>query len=159
MSIVRLIVTWLVMAALPLQGLAAASMLFCDQANHSTISERQAAHDHGSHGHGHGHQASSSASGQQDAGHDHASHDHGGQGGLGDAGPDMQGKHSAQSADKGSTVDDHACPICASCCNLVALSEPLSLGSAADLPTAQPLHEPARVITRDSPTPDKPPRA
>ena len=32
MSIFRLLVAWLVLAALPLQGMAAASMLYCDQA-------------------------------------------------------------------------------------------------------------------------------
>jgi hypothetical protein len=149
---VRLIVAWLVMAALPLQGLAAASMLFCHQAAHSTVLEGQGAHDHGAHGDRSGaHQAD---------GHDHASHNHGQVADAGSgSGSDSEVAHASQGAAEGSAVDGHACPICASCCNLVALPEPLSLSLAADSPAAQPLHEPARVITRDSPAPDKPPRA
>ena len=55
MSIFRLLVAWLLMAALPLQGLAAATMLHCDQAIAAVAA---AAHeDHGAHAdHGH-HQA------------------------------------------------------------------------------------------------------
>ena len=53
MSIFRLLVAWLVLAALPLQGAAAASMLFCDRAGaavaHAAVQEEHADHDHSHH--------------------------------------------------------------------------------------------------------------
>ena len=53
MSIFRLLVAWLVLAALPLQGMAAASMLFCDQAAaavaQAAVHEEHADHDHSHH--------------------------------------------------------------------------------------------------------------
>ena len=52
MSLLRLLVVWLVMAVLPLQGIAAGSMLFCGQAAHPAASQ-QAGHDHASHDHAH----------------------------------------------------------------------------------------------------------
>jgi hypothetical protein len=135
MSILRLAIAWLVMAALPLQGIAAASMLFCEQAGHATVSQ-SSAHDHASHGHGDDDSAKAEHSAKQGA---QQTDDSQGISGLAD--------------------DGHACPICASCCNLVALTEAPILSFAADSPKAQPLQGPARVSTRHAPTPDKPPRA
>ena len=144
MSIVRLVIAWLIMAALPLQGFAASTMLFCEQAEHSTTSQA-AGHDHAVHGHG--------------SDHDHVSQF---QDGHVAGAADQGAKLTQQQPDnaQGSGIDDgHACAICASCCNLVALSETptLSLGGAS--PMAPPLQGPSRVITRDAPAPDKPPRA
>ncbi|WP_041675397.1 hypothetical protein [Ramlibacter tataouinensis] len=136
MSILRLVIAWLVMTVLPLQGFAAASMLFCGQAAHSTSVQLHASHDHASHGHeGHGH-------------HDHA-------------GANLTQQHLpevSQAAD--GTVDDgHSCPICASCCNLVALSDAPTSGLSGDSPRSEPSQDASRVLTRDASTPDKPPRA
>jgi hypothetical protein len=142
MSILRLVVAWLVMAALPLQGIAAASMLFCDKAAHATVTQPSghdhASHDHASHGHDHGHDGAGKA--------------------------EQSAELAAQPADgsQGAAVlvdDGHACPICASCCNLVALSETPILSFAGDSPESQPLQGPARVTTRHAPAPDKPPRS
>ncbi|HVE53550.1 MAG TPA: hypothetical protein VNB23_09225 [Ramlibacter sp.] len=144
MSTLRLVIAWLVMAALPLQGIAAASMLFCDQAAHLTVSQ-PSGHDHAAHGHGET--------------HDQASHSHGGDECTQ---PDSKLSEPHEDAVQGGsvTVDDgHACPICASCCNLVALSEaptPTLDGAAPMSPLPQGA---ARVLTRHAPTPDKPPRA
>jgi hypothetical protein len=124
-SILRLIVACLVMAALPVQGIAAASMLFCGKAAHSTAQE--AAHDHAGH-------ASHASHGDEQA-----THAHEGQG--------------------GGIGGDHACPICASCCNLVAVFEASPLGLDPARPAAPPLQGPARVLTREASAPDKPPRA
>lgn len=132
MSILRLVVAWLVMAALPMQGIAAASMLFCDQAAHSTA-QQQASHEHASHDHG----------------HDHAAHGHDGHDG-------QEASHGAKASSGG---DDHACPICASCCNLLALSEAPTLSLDSARPAPPPLQGPSRVATREAPGPDKPPRA
>lgn len=135
MSILRLVIAWLVMAALPLQGIAASSMLFCDQAAHATAS--------------------------QASGHDHASHEHGDGGSAKAEQSDKQGAQQpgGSQAKSGLADDGHACPICASCCNLVALSETPILNLAGGSPQSQPLQGPARVATRHAPTPDKPPRA
>lgn len=135
MPILRLVIAWLVMAALPLQGLAAASMLFCGQAPQAAVSH-EAAHDHAGHG------------------HDGASHQHGGM-----AGADGGHHHGDVGAvDTASADDGHSCPICAAC-NLVALSESPAPLLAGDAPAGLPSQGPSRVITREAPAPDKPPRA
>ena len=141
MSILRLVIAWLVMAALPLQGFAAASMLFCEQATHSTAAA-QGPHDRAAHEH----------ASEAQAERDHASHAH-------DVGTKLSQQHDGAQADHAQAKSGHACPICASCCNLVALSETptLTLGGAS--PMAPPLQGPSRVITRNAPAPDKPPRA
>ena len=56
MSLLRLVTVWLFMAVLPLQGMAAASMLFCGQAGHA-VASAHGGHDHAAHGGGpaHGH--------------------------------------------------------------------------------------------------------
>ncbi len=115
------------MAALPLQGIAAASMLFCGQAAHASA-QQPAGHDAGGHG---------------VAGHEHEGHQHEGHAGH----------------DEGASGDTHACPICASCCNLVALSEAPTLSLGPSGPLRPPLQDASRVLTREAPAPDKPPRA
>lgn len=147
MSIHRLVIAWLVMAALPLQGIAAASMLFCDQAARSTVAQAASGHDHEAHGHG------------ADGGH--ASHAHDGDVSFkAEQWAKLSGAQADSAQGGAGLVDDgHACPICASCCNLVALSETPTLSLAGDSPEAQPFQGPTRVFTRHSPTPDKPPRA
>ena len=126
MSLLRLVIAWLIMAALPLQGLAAASMLFCGQAHHST-STQQVAQDRSS--------------------HDHSSHDHGAS--------QHQDGHSTDAV----VVDEsHACPICAACCNLVALSDAPAMSPDPGPAATHPGESPTRVVTRDTPAPDKPPR-
>jgi hypothetical protein len=69
MSRLRIVIAWLLMAALPLQGLAAATMLFCEGGHHEQSAEAAAA---ASHGHEHNHaDASGHASSVKplDAGH------------------------------------------------------------------------------------------
>lgn len=149
MSIVRLVVAWLVMAALPLQGFAAASMLFCDQATHSAASADRG-HDHASHQHA------------AAALHDQASHDHGPHGHDLDAsahGAKVSQQHAGDGKSATAGADARACPICASCCNLVALWQTPILSLEAGRPAPPALEGPARVLTRHAPAPDKPPRA
>jgi hypothetical protein len=50
MSMCRFVVAWLAIGALPLQGFAAVSMLFCAQAGHPAAALRVADH-HPAHGH------------------------------------------------------------------------------------------------------------
>ncbi|MEJ5989084.1 hypothetical protein WG902_03720 [Ramlibacter sp. PS3R-8] len=145
MSVLRLVIAWLVMATLPLQGFAAASMLFCDQAAHATGSQSQPhGHDHAAHGYGEA--------------HDHASHLHASDAGVQPDSKLSQAQGETAQAGSGTVDDGHGCPICASCCNLVALSETFTPSLDVATPMSQPLQEAARVFTRHAPTPDKPPR-
>lgn len=144
MNRLRLLLAWLVMAALPLQGFAAATMLFCGMEQAATGS-RGVAHDHAKHSHS-GTAVSASA-------HDHAAHapastDHAqadsGSGGGATAGQDKQG---------------HACPVCASCCHVVAVGGFAQVPQTAQAVSAKPSSPIVRVVTRTSSLPDKPPRA
>ena len=137
MVIVRLIVAWVLMAALPLQGFAAATMLMCD---HGAISVQAANGELAAHGHHH-------PGGQENGGFpqasapDTAEHAHGGQ----HLAVDMQDKV-------------HACGICASCCHVVGLSHAPSPMPSVDSPSAELPQTQFRILTRASPRPDKPPR-
>jgi hypothetical protein len=153
MSLVRLIVAWLLMAALPMQGMAAASMLFCGQGGGAVTG----AASHGSHGAQPGHQSGDPAA------HDHghhaaaaAAHGHDGHGDVAH-GPAAGAGH--DDPDHASAGGDHSCPICASCCNIVALAEHPPLSFAPDAAAAQLPQPAAHILSRASPRPDKPPRA
>ena len=131
----RFLLLWLVMAAVPLQGLAAVSMLYCGMdaqhgQAHRVVGADTAALDHTSHDQEH-HQsvmaeAVKSSDGQQ-----------------------------AQLQLPGA---DHQCSLCASCSNAVAFTSVKSSVGAMPLPQAE-LAEPFVLIQRrPAPVPDKPPR-
>ncbi len=136
----RLILTWLIFLALPLQGLSAASMQLC--ATGPTGGAHHAMADDHSH-----HQAT--------GGHaDHAGHpaaDHGA--------PSVSGIDSAAATTSDSASSHHGCTVCAFCVHGLATGG----GGAARLASAAP--EPLPGWTRVSidspslPVPDKPPRA
>jgi len=117
----RLLLAWLLMAALPLQGMAAASMLFCGSGAAGRIAQTEshpdhhapgnAASEHGSHAHGA--HAQSDSTGHAGAGMDHAA------------------------ADEGFT-QGHSCPICAAC------SQSQAVGGFDPLPLASPAPPPGR---------------
>lgn len=123
MSRLRLFLACLVMAALPLQGFAAASMLFCGMGQ----LEGAAHHNH--------------------AGHEHPIPDVP-QAGLGHS------DHPKADQEK----QGHACPVCASCCHVVAIGAFQSLQLTAHAPAVQPPASIVRVTTRTTTPPDKPPR-
>lgn len=139
----RLLLAWLLMAALPLQGMAAASMLFCGSKAAGQMAQSESHHGHhavaGEHGsHAHGGQSShsqSDATGHADAGMDHVP--------AGDEG----------------AAQGHSCPICASCSQAQAVGgfDPLPLASPA--PATGPVQAAVRVASRALTLPDKPPRA
>ena len=137
MQKLRLVIAWLLMAALPVQGFAAATMLLCDQGAVSVQADHE---DYAGHGHhhafGHGEDASAQASA------DSIAQGHGGK---------------ALGVNKGDKA--HACGICASCCHAVALSFSPSQIPSSDSPTAAHSQPRVRVLTRAPPRPDKPPRA
>jgi hypothetical protein len=133
MPFARLLLAWIMMFAIPVQGFAAASMLYCGQGAGHAHQASTADHAHGSHGHGHGE-------------HDLA------------AGPGA----AADSADgaAASAADlMHKCGVCASCCNAVAISHnsptlvPEKIGRAD---AGEPI---VAAYSRSTLLPDKPPRA
>jgi hypothetical protein len=138
MSRLRLLLAWLVMAALPLQGFAAASMLFCGMEQTARVSEAGDRHD--SHRHS---DAASSASAHDHAAHGHASKADSGSGKTAKSGQDKQG---------------HACPVCASCCQVVAVGGFEAFPQTSAPPGAGPTAPIFRVQTRTATVPDRPPR-
>ena len=143
MSRFRLFLACLLLAALPLQGMAAASMLFCGSQSAARVAQA-ASH--------HGHQAS-----MRMAAHNHDSHGHGADSSLhGQAAFDSDAP-SGDTGDEGSG-QSHACPVCASCAQAQAVGgfELLRLPLAA--PSEPPRQAHVRVSTRTLSLPDKPPR-
>ena len=123
---------WLVMLALPVQGFAAASMLYCGPKAHAAQASQPADHEV-THGMSH-------------AGHDHASH----------------AQHASAHAPAHDAPDvgneAHQCLMCAFCGHSVALSEfpkALEFGEPAHASPPEPsaLIQPIAVLV-----PDKPPR-
>jgi len=137
MSRIRIFLVWLVMAAVPLQGLAAASMLFCGAGSDASVAQT-AMH--------HGEAAASSSP----AGHDHSMH----------AQSQLQVEKSSDGADQSKMPDAaHKCGVCASCCHAVAITQLPQPAVFATTPQAL-LNEPFVLIdARPSQVPDKPPRA
>ena len=128
----RILFAWLLMAAVPMQGFAAASMLFC-----------------GTDGRQHVHAATQGTTTHNH--HDHAMHDD-----ADHVQVDAKASHAAHGAP---TDTNHKCSICAACCNSIAIiaTEPmLTMAPAPQSALAEPL---MLIHTRPSPVPDKPPRA
>jgi hypothetical protein len=132
-SCFRLVVACLMMIALPLQGLAAASMLFCGtgQAQHAAISSSDA---------------------RASVGHDHAAHMHSAEQTHADA-------HQVQEGKPGSLPDaGHKCGVCAACCHGAAIAG-FSATPLVPPPPQANLAEPFVLIhARAASVPDKPPR-
>lgn len=142
----RHLLAWLLLAALPLQGFAAATMLQCGPAQRAAVLQVLAAQAVPDQGHPH-------APGAQ---HDHAGH-HGHSGGghhTAAAAPDGPVDHDPPLVDKG-----HGCAACAGACHAVGLTgEPvrLALAPAPLVPANDPF---LRFDSPPPPLPDKPPRA
>lgn len=128
MSRIRLFLAWLVLAALPLQGFAAASMLFCG------TGERQQA------------QVQPHAPDQ----HDHAAHGHG-------PVQPKQAQQGADSTAQLPDAS-HQCGVCASCCHSAAITETPRVLALAPPPQAEAAEPFVLIHPRPSPVPDKPPR-
>lgn len=128
--LLRIMFAWLLIAAVPMQGVVVASLLFCGiGSSHQHTAEAGESHDHA---------AMHSRSG--DAAQSHA---------YAEAVPPADA-----SPDTG-----HKCSICAACCNGVALVGLDHMVTMAPAPKAE-LAEPFVLIhTLSTPVPDKPPRA
>jgi hypothetical protein len=135
MSRLRLVIAWLVMAAVPLQGLAAATMVFCGGAHHGQPAQVSGA-EPGMHQHADG------------AAHHHAA-----------ATAEDDSASGQVPAIKALPDAGHKCGVCAACCSGVAISQSISSAAFMPLPQAE-LAEPFVLIhAPPSQLPDKPPRA
>ena len=133
---IRLFLLWLIVAAIPLQGLAAASMLFCGTGAHHAPSQAIELVDGGA--------IVSTGS------HDHAKHSHG------DA---VEVKKATEDTGKKLPGAEHKCPVCSSCCHSVAITDFPTLVSFAPLPQSETAEPFVLIQPRPSSVPDKPPRA
>ena len=134
----RLLFVWLVAAAIPLQGLAAASMLFCGIGEHRVTAQVAA-----------GQQEQTLGVTDQRAAHDHAKHGH-----AAEAKVD-------KTADSGNSKwpdGAHKCGVCGSCCHTVAIIEFPPLVAVAPVPQAA-LAEPKTPSVVKESTGDAEPQA
>lgn len=139
MSCVRVFLAWLVMAAIPLQGLAASSMLYCGMGAHhgaeavvatvhlpvSTESRATGRHEHSQHGH----EAA------------------------------VDGKKMADDVKQKLPDAAHKCGVCASCCHSLAIADFPQTVVFAPLPQAEVAGPFVLIHTRPTLVPDRPPRA
>jgi hypothetical protein len=128
---------WLLLMAIPLQGLAAASMLYCGPAANAQAQQAQVAGEHHRH----------DAHGSSAAAHDHAEHHQ------------VASDTGQQSGGTTLPDDGHKCSICAACCHAAAINETprmLTFSAAPQTNWAEPF---VLVHSRPTPVPDKPPRA
>lgn len=129
---------WLMMLAIPVQGFAAASMLYCGMgAEHQAMQTEAMPKSH--------HMAELAVHMDQSAGHIHVEVaqevDH-----QNDQAQDMSGKLPDST---------HKCGVCAACCNLIGLAEAPELRLSAlsppaqyDEPLAQSYAAPSRLLER-----------
>jgi hypothetical protein len=129
----RTLLAWFLLAALPLQGFAAATMLLCGPARMAAVATAKATHQ------GHGHE-----------GHDHQGHQHA---------ADHQAHAQHGDSDGPSADSSHGCAACAAACHAVGIASdpaPVPLALAPHVPLSEPF---LRFDSRPPPVPDKPPRA
>ena len=159
MSRLRSIFAWLLMAAVPMQGFAAASMLYCgaSDARHGFGQVRQVVAPDPLRA-----PAASASPAHDRAAHTHAQSGHGALEHATSA-PVVhdQGTGAGPGVATGQTSPDagHQCSVCAACCNGVAIFEVPHVVAMAPGPQAEPAEPFVRIHARATPVPDKPPRA
>lgn len=121
------------MAAVPLQGFAAASMAFCKGDDHAGVSGQATVPELAKSG-----------------GHDHASHSHG---------VALQGDNADHAADAQLPDSAHKCGVCASCCHSLAVAQQVhwpSFSPASQAELAEPF---LPILSTPTTVLDKPPSA
>ncbi|MDP3759718.1 MAG: hypothetical protein Q8R01_04275 [Ramlibacter sp.] len=128
----RLLLAWLVMVAIPLQGLAAASALMCGPGVHGGgVQTATVQHDH--------------EDGQQaQAEHSHAT---------------QAEQKTGDDADQTAAPVPHKCGVCAFCCHSVAIAEMPRLVAVPSAPQTALLEPFVLMHSRPAQVLDKPPRA
>lgn len=138
---IRLLLAWLLLAALPIQGFAAASMLYCAM-ERTAIS--QTAFD--------GKMGQERRDAAPSAAHDMAAS-------MGSADQSMAGSESGAMTHGDQGMQGHGCSVCAFSCQSAAMMGLDSVPQASSPPSVEPTSPVARVVTRAITVPDKPPRA
>jgi len=140
MTRIRVFLLWLLLAALPIQGMAAASMLLCGPAGTGAAQASQTDHHH-----------EATAQAGTPPPHHHQ--------------PSIDASEAATAqlpaaSDSSVAGAAHTCVACATCCHAVAvLSQFASLPAHGPLPRAELPGTWVRVHAAPQPVPDKPPRA
>jgi hypothetical protein len=115
--ILRTLLLWLMMLALPTQGMAAATLLYCGPvhaggATSTPVRPSEVAAAHAEHGHAHMHAS-------RQAGHVHSDH--------------AQAELADASAHSMTPAVDTACSVCAACCSATAImAKPLFMPAQAE---------------------------
>ncbi|HYD75682.1 hypothetical protein [Ramlibacter sp.] len=132
MSVLRTLLAWLLLAALPLQGFAAATTLLCGPAHHAATASAgaTAAHHAASDGHGHAHEAQA-----------------------------FESDADADATTSTATDIGHSCNLCAAACHGLGVASQPSRFAPADAPQVLLTEAFQRLASRPAPVPDKPPRA
>lgn len=139
----RLLLACIVMFAVPLQGLASTTMLLCmSSPGHHALDGEVPGGELGTGG------------ARSLAGHDHSKHDHGAQG----SSPEVKSGDLNQAEAKANVDANHKCGACASCCHLVAISQPLPFLLPPPLPKSDLTELSVHVSSLPAVVPDKPPR-
>lgn len=129
MSHLRFVLAWFIMLALPLQGLASATMVFCAGEHHGTAA-LQEAHEHPS--------------------HDRSAHPH-------PVDSDQANADHARSS-QALPDANHKCGVCASCCHSVAVTQGRASSGLVALERPHLTEFFLRIDTAPAEVPDKPPR-
>ena len=147
-TLVRTLFIWLLVLALPMQGAAAASMVFCGPNHHgggaARVAQGSTASDHARHGHaGSGHGFHMGAAGVE---------------GVAGAAAAFVGDHAPAGDEKSIQATVQKCSACASCCATGAILATVPLVPASDpAPTVFATVAPAvEAFATDGP--DRPPR-
>lgn len=134
----RMLLTWIVLLAIPLQGVAAASMLFCGMSSQERVSHVHAV----------------GAAGDHQQRQDHARHkQHHHQGNLESA--QIQGDPAETQQHAGSA---HKCSVCAACSHSVGMTGFSTALAVAAAPQAEPDMVVAAMHSHSTRVDDKPPR-
>lgn len=137
MPLLRLLLAWLIMAAIPLQGVAAVSMAFCKGSHPQRVA---AAQDDGDQHLG--------TQRDDDSRHSHSA-----------VPPQVKQALDETHAAKSLPDAGHTCAVCASCCHSLAMAEVPCWPGVATIPQPEPAEGVLRIDTALSQLPDKPPRA
>ncbi|WBY01345.1 hypothetical protein PE066_18055 [Ramlibacter tataouinensis] len=138
MSAIRILLAWLLLAALPLQGFAAATTLLCGPAHHGAASaaaagpaDRQPAAVEGD-GHRHAHASAAGA---------------------------HHGAAGTDAAPLASNGTGHSCNLCSAACHGLGIASQPSQVAPTGAPHVPLTEAFQRLASRPAPVPDKPPRA
>ena len=149
---------WLLLLAIPLQGLTAASMAHCGAPSGGAAQARTGAGLHDG-----AHHRDQALAMQHHLSHQHAGHDHAAQArahGWANGTADSLDSTVGESAATGALPDvGHKCSVCAACCHGAAINDTARPPAAAGAARAVRSETFVAVPDRAGAVPDKPPRA